>query len=440
MHQSNGEDATRASHRVLTISAAAALCAFLPPDSASAYTVTTPHSFCAWSNCGDGAEPKAGLLRDASGNLYGTTPSGGANGMGVVFELVPNPQTGKYKEYVLRNFCIKANCADGSSPEAELIMDVDGNLYGTTENGGADDDAGVIFKLTHNGSGWSFAVLHNFCSTNLGAKCADGKYPVAGLTYAGQAAGEQWDESSPLFGTALEGGQHGRGVAFKLINNGGEWQESIVHDFDSALAPLAIIMDFAGNLLGMTEGGGKYGHGILYRLAAGTWKETTFHNFCAQTNCTDGDYPAGRLAVDAAGDVFGVTERGGCDDDCGVLFKRKAGGGYSVIHVFGQEPKDGILPTAGPILDASGNLYGTTYEGGTKGFDLGGGTVFKLSYDTTTQQWNETTLHTFSAFTFNPHGADPAGPVIMDGDGNLYGTTFQGGANGNYGTVFKLKP
>lgn len=413
------------------------------PGDASAYTLKALHSFCTWANCGDGGKPVAGLLRDTSGDLYGTTPSGGANGKGVLFKLIPNPETGKYKEYVLHNFCTLVDCADGSNPQAELIMDVDGNLYGTTENGGADKDAGVIFKLTYGDSGWSLSVLHNFCSVNLGAPCADGGNSVAGLTYAGQAGGKPWDESSPLFGTTLTGGQHGRGLAFKLVSNGGAWQESIVHDFDSAQAPLGLIMDPAGNLFGMTVGGGKYGHGILYRLAAGTWSETTLHNFCAEANCADGDYPVGRLAMDASGDLFGMTERGGsdCGDGfgCGVVFARKAGGGYSVIHVFPSGVADGVFPPGSPVLDASGDLYGTTHEGGTFHDQGSGGTVFRLSYDSGTQQWREKTLHTFSGFDGSKHGSYPDGPVIVDGSGNLYGTTSMGGLSGS-GTVFELKP
>lgn len=437
------------------IFAAAILFAFAPPSGASAalvftlaptniasaYTEKTLHSFCTESNCGDGEKPAAGLLRDASGNLYGTTPTGGKYGHGLVFKLIPNPETGKYKEYILHNFCARANCMDGSNPQADVIMDVDGNLYGTTENGGANNNAGAVFKLTHGDNGWSLAVLHNFCSVNLGAECADGKLSVAGLTYAGQAGGKPWDESSPLFGTTLAGGQHGRGLAFKLVSNGGEWQELIIHDFDSAQAPLGLIMDPAGNLFGMTVGGGKYGSGILYRLAAGTWKETIFHNFCAEADCADGDYPVGRLAMDAAGDLFGMTERGGCEDDyCGVFFERKAGGGYSVIHVFGTGIADGISPMAGPIIDAGGNLYGTTHEGGTVHDLGGGGTVFRLSYDSGKQQWREKTLHTFSGFIGNKRGSYPKGPVIIDGSGNLYGTTSEGGVNGVFGTVFELQP
>lgn len=424
-------------HRALTVAAAAMLLAVAPHRAALAHTFKVLHSFCTEDDCGDGKGPVAGLLRDASGNLYGTTPEGGKFAKGLVFKLIPDAQTGKYKEYILHNFCARANCADGSNPRAELIMDVDGNLYGTAENGGRYNDAGAVFKLTHGGNGWSITLLHNFCSVNLGAECADGWNPVAGLTYAGQAGGKPWDKSSPLFGTTIQGGQHGNGVAFKLVSSGGEWMESIVHDFDSALAPLGLIMDPAGNLFGMTVGGGKYGHGILYRLAAGTWTEATLHNFCAEANCADGDYAEGRLAMDAVGDLFGMTERGGADCvgdgfGCGVIFERQAGGGYSVIHNFGTGFLDGILPQAGPIVDAADNLYGTTDEGGRSI----GGTVFRLSYDN--GQWREKTLHSFCKVTCKG-GEGPSAPVIADQSGNLYGVTGIGGANGE-GTVFALTP
>src|SRR3954471_4036152 len=116
-------------HQMPRMAFAAAFAFAIAPSGASAYTLKVLHSFCTWANCGDGEKPAAGLLRDTSGNLYGTTPSGGANGKGIVFKLVPNPETGKYKEYVLHNFCTRVDCADGSNPQAELIMDVDGNLY-----------------------------------------------------------------------------------------------------------------------------------------------------------------------------------------------------------------------------------------------------------------------------------------------------------------------
>ncbi|HEX3653706.1 MAG TPA: choice-of-anchor tandem repeat GloVer-containing protein [Rhizomicrobium sp.] len=407
----------------------------IAPSGAPAYTLKTLHSFCVNAGCPGGDEPFAGLLMGQSGDLYGTTPVGGKYDSGVVFELTPNGNT--YKEHILKNFCKQANCADGDYPLADLIMDGDGNLYGTTFVGGKHE-LGSVFKLTHLGGQVTFAIVYSFCSK---AACADGARPMARLAYAGQASGAPWDGSSPLFGTTVDGGADNKGTAYKLAPNGSSWTYQVLHSFNPATngsaLPGPLLVDSFGNLFGVTGAGAKYGAGALYRLAAGTWKETTLHNFCAEANCTDGNSGVGRLAIDAAGDLFGTTAGGGsgssgCDSDCGVVFERATAGGYSVIYNFGSQSGDGIYPQAGPIIDGSGNLYGTTYFGGTDGL----GTVFKLSPGT---PWTETVLYNFCSENACTDGANPNAPVIMDAGGNLYGTTYNGGAN-SAGTVFELTP
>jgi uncharacterized repeat protein (TIGR03803 family) len=428
----------RVSRLVPTIAAAAALFALAAPGSASAYTLATLHSFCNWANCGDGVEP-FGLLRDASGNLYGATTGGGKYGDGVAFKLTLNPDTGTYKESVLHNFCARANCADGSNPQGELIMDANGSLYGIAAYGGKYG-GGAVFKLTHGANGWGLSVVHSFCA-NPG--CTDGNRPGVALAYAGQASGAPWDGSSPLFGTTIYGGANDKGAVYQLVPNGAGWTYQVIRSFSSVFDGGPLLVDSSGNLFGTTASGGKYNGGILYRLAAGTWTETTLHNFCNTANCADGYYPWGRLLIDASGDLFGATQFGGsgahCTDDggCGVVFERTPGGSYEVIYDFCSAANcaDGDNPYAGVIMDSSDHLFGTTDHGGAKG-DYG--TVFELTNNN--GNWSESTLYSFCEKTGCADGEHPLAPLIMNASGDLFGTTYVGGANGSGGTVFELTP
>jgi uncharacterized repeat protein (TIGR03803 family) len=162
-----------ATRSALTIVTAALLLALVPLSSASADTLKTLHSFCKTDTCTGGANSWAGLLMDSSGNLYGTAFEGGKSNDGVVFELIPNADKTKYTELVLKNFCSRANCTDGGGPVADLIMDVDGALYGTTQFGGRHG-GGVAFKLRHDSHAVNYGVIHSFCAKGA---CADGENP-----------------------------------------------------------------------------------------------------------------------------------------------------------------------------------------------------------------------------------------------------------------------
>ena len=431
----------QSSLRTLPIIAVVIAIGFCLPINANAYTEKVLHSFCKGDTCGDGVDPWSSLLMDQSGNLYGTTTGGGKYNGGLVFKLIPNGD-GTYKEYILHNFCARANCADGQGPFAGLIMDIDGNLYGTTQNGGKNG-SGVVFKLTHKTGGWSLGVIHSFCS---GLSCAGGSYPRTGLAYSGQSSGAPWNEFSPLFGTTQYGGAHAQGVAYKLAADGGFWDYEVIHSFnavtgaDTALPSLPLV-DPSGNVLGITASGGKFGSGVLYKLAAGSWKETTLHNFCnPSTGCADGADGYGPLAMDAAGNLFGTTWHSDCDQhscDAGIVFERTAGGAYSVIGHFcgGFGCPDGDIPL-GVVVDANGNLFGTTEYGGIDD----AGTVFQLSYDSGQHQWIGTTLYKFCSEQPDcTDGKTPEAPPILSSDGKLYGTTSDGGA-GVGGTVFELTP
>ena len=341
----------------------------------------------------NGFDTLAGLIFDAAGNLYGTTEGGGASGGGTVFKLAPN-QDGSWTESVLHSF----NGSDGSGPFAGLIFDAAGNLYGTTYYGGAFR-YGNVFKLAPNQDGsWTESVLHSFNGS-------DGSGPEAGLIF---------DAAGNLYGTTVGGGASGYGTVFKLApNQDGNWTESVLHSFNGSdgANPLAsLIFDAAGNLYGTTYGGAS-GYGTVFKLAPnqdGSWTESVLHSF----NGSDGSDPEAGLIFDAAGNLYGTTEHGGASDD-GTVFKlapnQNGSWTESVLHRF--------LATgaAGLIFDAAGNLYGTASSGGP----ANGGVAFKLSPNQD-GSWAYRSVHVFQG---NP-ALYPHGGLVLGSAGTLYGTTY----------------
>ncbi|MGA2905131.1 MAG: choice-of-anchor tandem repeat GloVer-containing protein [Candidatus Korobacteraceae bacterium] len=387
------------------------------PATGGIWTEKVLHSFGSINN--DGAGPYAGLIFDAAGNLYGTTGYGGTYNVGTVFELTPNG-SGGWTEQVLHSFGSINN--DGAGPYAGLIFDAAGNLYGTTTSGGTYSD-GTVFKLTPTtGGGWTEQVLHNFNG--------DGYDPRAGLIF---------DATGNLYGMTEGGnGDYPDGTVFELTPTAGEgWTAKVLHGFNGAdgLYPWlgSLIFDGAGDLYGTTLEGGTYGAGVVFELmpaAGGSWTETVLHSF--NDNGTDGALPAAGLIFDAAGNLYGTTNAGGTYD-AGTVFKLAPTGDGSwtetVLHNFGNGT-DGALPAAGLIFDAAGNLYGTTEVGGF----YGDGTVFELTPNGS-GGWTEQVL-----FSFNlADGWYPYAGLILDAAGNLYGTTYTGGTY-TYGTVFELTP
>jgi uncharacterized repeat protein (TIGR03803 family) len=363
----------------------------------------------------NGGKLCAGLVFDQTGVLYGTTFSGGNRkhciiGCGVVFKLVPNGD-GSWTESVLHSF----NSTDGGGPVANLIFDAAGNLYGTTNWGGAYN-YGTVFQLTPNRDGrWTESVLYSFNGM-------DGKGPAAGLIF---------DGAGNLYGTTSGGGVHGYGTIFQLSLSGdGSWTESVLHSFHSrdGRGPAGgVIFDAAGNLYGTTTKGGTYKLGTVFKLTSngdGSWKESVLHSF----NRRDGSAPRAGLIFDAGGSLYGTTYGGGSRYH-GTVFRLTPNGDgswtESVLHSF--HGKDGSLPAAGVIFDTAGNLYGTTYVGGP----LDGGTVFRLK-PTKKGGWKETVLYSFKYVA----QSNPAAGLISDRRRNLYGTTT-GAARG---TVFEVIP
>jgi uncharacterized repeat protein (TIGR03803 family) len=337
---------------------------------------TVLYTFCAQTNCTDGENPYAGLVFDRKGNLYGTTVNGGAHGVGVVFKL-----TQEGKETVLHNFCARDNCPDGYDSFAGLVLDQEGNLYGTAQHGGPYG-GGVVFKLTPEGKE---TVLHSFCQQ--GYPCPDGAAPQAGLVF---------DQKGNLYGTTLYGGVYGGGTVFKLTPQG---KQTVLYSFcaqnncpDGESPSAALIFDQKGNLYGTTDGGGAHRGGTVFKLTP-KGKETVLYSFCAYggKNCTDGVVPRAGLVFDQKGNLYGTTFEGGntngtCSFGCGVVFKLTPKGKETVLHNFctqgGYSCTDGAYPLARVVFDRKGSLYGTTMGGGGAKnycYGFGCGVVFKLT-------------------------------------------------------------
>lgn len=312
----------------------------------------------------DGAIPLAGLIRDAAGNLYGTTEHGGdltcnsGIGCGTVFKL---DTTGK--ETVLHSFTGK----DGTSPIAGVIRDSAGNFYGTTPQGGAFA-SGTAFKLDATGKE---TVLYTFTGGRGGK---DGSYPDGALVR---------DAAGNLYGTTQLGGNYSFGTVFKLDSTG---KETVLYRFyggSNGLNPVGgLIMDQAGDLYGATQGGGLFFDGTVFKLSPVSSKPV-LHSFAGGA---DGVYPVAGVIADASGNLYGTTQYGGgvaCfGGGCGTVFKLDKTGKETVLHSF-TGGADGAAPVAGLVRDAAGNLYGTAYFGGDSGslcsVSGGCGVVFKIA-------------------------------------------------------------
>lgn len=327
------------------------------------------HSF----NGIDGFEPLAGLLRDAAGNLYGTTVGGGdltcfSLGCGTVFKLDKNGQ----KETILYRFTGNTGDGDGWAPESLLVGDASGNLYGTTIWGGGILNIGVVFKVAQSGKE---TVLYTF----QGGADGGSDYP-----------GVIWGSPGNLYGIAGYGA-YNNGVLFEVNAATGEETVLYTAPADQEVGSSVLVADEAGNFYGTASQGGNLscgggaGCGIVYELSPqvdGSWAETVLYTFCCQSNCADGERPLiGPLVRDTAGNLYGTTYFGGTYDD-GVIFKLDTTGGQTVLHTF-TGGADGANPVGGLTMDAAGNLYGTAEVGGDLGCVVGNGygcgTVFEIT-------------------------------------------------------------
>jgi hypothetical protein len=364
----------------------------------------------------DGWLPQGGVVFDSVGNLYGTTSRSGSegcplSGCGTVFEISPpSKKGGAWTETTLYTFQgISGSKTDGAVPVGGVIIDEQGNLYGTTGYGGngpcklsgSTTGCGIVYELsppTQQGGQWTYTILYNF----QGGK--DGQFPWGNLLF---------DKKGNLYGATQFGGGKGTtcdpfypycGTVFRLApptQNGSAWTEKVLHSFK-------------GGNKGKRDG--------------------------------EGSEPNGGLALGSSDAIYGTTvyggkEAGGCDGGdggigCGTVFELapppKKGGKWTATVLWRFSGQDGATPTAGPVFDESGNLYGSASAGGNQG----NGGIFELKKPVgKSQSWNANVLYLFET---GSGGAGPEGSLILDGSGNLYGTTYYGSGSELQGSVFRL--
>ncbi len=378
----------------------------------------------------DAYTPQTQMIADAAGNLYGTTQFGGAHGLGTVFELSPSGD-GTWTESILYSF---AEGTDGGQPWTGVVMDKKGNLYGTTSAGGnascgpIHGFCGTVYELSPNGNGtWTETVLVDFTYDN-------------GLTPYGSLI---LDNAGNLYGTTEAGGADGWGTVFELSPDGdGTWTQTILHSFgidnNGAKPSSNLLFDAQGNLWGTTSLGGllhdcleNYGCGTIFEMSpesGGSWSEKPVLAF----NSKNGSPPNG-LILDASGDLFGVTPYGGlgtCDgfivDGCGEIFELVSSSSGFQPRIIRQFTNDPVAVPNGIAMDSQGNIYGTSFEGGAK--TCGINQPCGTIYKAALQGDGS---YQFSVlYEFPGEGAQgfwPYAPLTIDGAGNIYGSTGNGG-------------
>jgi len=401
----------------------------------STYTEKVIYSFCpAPTTCPDGYYPYAGLIQDTAGNLYGAAALGGKYNFGAVYKVDTSGN-----ETVLYSFCPAGlPCTDGAFPRGSLIMDSAGNLYGTTYLGGANSSAnhgtggGTVFKLApaQGGGPWTETVLYSFCSES---NCTDGEEPASALIM--DAAGNLYG-TTPAGGanTAADGGTGG-GTVFELDTTG---HETVLYSFCSQMncadgyEPEAGLIEVAGNFYGTTAKGGADNGGTVFEVE-GVGQETVLYSFCSVSRCTDGDEPTAALIQDLAGNLYSTTGVGGANG-AGTIFELHPGTPWTetVLYSFCSFPKcaDGAVPAGGVIRDKAGNLYGTAADGGNLNSTcVDSQCGTAFELDTT---GHYTVLYSFCSATNCTDGDEPVAGLIQDSAGNLFGTTiFGGNSNSN---------
>jgi uncharacterized repeat protein (TIGR03803 family) len=408
-------------------------CAFAIPN-AEAAQFTVLYTFCQQQNCADGQYPQAGLI-EVNGILYGTTLDGGANSnatcsQGCGTVFSVDPETGT--ESVVYSFCAQQNCTDGSTPWASLL-DVNGTLYGTTNSGG-----GAANCQIEGGCGTVFSFVPGTSTETTRysfcqqTSCTDGTSPGASLI----------DVNGTLYSTTQAGGTKNSGTMFSF--NPGTGAETAVYSFckkrDCADGhdAVASLIDVKGKLYGTTYEGGANGDGTVFVVTPATRREGVVYSFC----CGNGDFPVANL-IDVNGTLYGTTLAGGANGG-GTLFSlNPRTRAETVLYSFcsQQNCTDGEYPYSS-LVAVNGTLYGTTGYGGSSsgnGCSNTCGTVFSFNPATAT----ETVLYSFCSQQNCTDGIHPYAGLIA-ANGTLYGTTEYGGnynqctSEGGCGTVFAL--
>lgn len=398
------------------------------PSPAIAQTETVLHTFSGT----DGISPLLSLTFDSAGNIYGVTAEGGKSNRGTVFELSPGSNN-TWTEKTLLSF---AGGAVGAQPVGGVIFDAAGNLYGTTKIGGTKN-VGVAYKLSPTSSGsWTETVIHNFGTAK------DGQYPTQSLVMdsAGNLYGTT--EGGGAYGN---GAENVGGTAYKLSpSSTGSWTESVIHSFghgtDGAVPQCNLIRDSSGNLYGTTTTGGADNFGTVFEVSpqsAGGWKEKVLYSFDPFNSSGDGWLPVAGLIFDKTGNLYGTTSIGGSLGG-GTVFELspEANGTWTetLLAGFQYSGFNPSIPDSAMVFDSAGNLYGTTRRGsGTN--TLYDGTLFQLK-PAGGGVWTLVRYFSFGG----TNGAVPAvGSLTIDSAGNLYGSTQASGAS-NDGVVFKVTP
>jgi uncharacterized repeat protein (TIGR03803 family) len=470
----------------------------LSPSQGGGWTHSILYSF--QGGAADGSEPFS-LTLDSGGNLFGTTLLGGNGaacsdvaGCGTVFELRPG-SNGQWSESLLYSF---GNSQLYAVAPSVLVIDSNDNLYGTTFYGGTGSRCyqacGMVFEVSSNGNGqWNEITLYNFQGGTDGYSPSFGLVLSGGVLYGTTTLGGttdisgtifslaqphgKWrlstlysfpftdgdapyagliaDSSGNLYGTSDYGGTYDEGSIFEMSPQaGGGWSEQVIYSFDvgtangTSVGPSALIVDSSGNLYGTTCCGGTNHAGTIFALSpspSGGWVASTLYTFTAGS---DGRNPSA-LTLDQLGNLYGTTYIGGTNNK-GSIFELSPGSSgqwkKTVLYSFAGPLSDGEHPAGSLIFDTAGNLYGTSASGGSSADCQNGcGTLFELSPSGTA--WKETVLYSFQGSSTD--GDDPTASLILDTAGNLYGTTFQGGIKAqclsnsgppSCGVVFELSP
>ena len=408
----------------------------------------------AFRNNGDGAQPYAGLISDAKGNLYGTSAgyygSGTQciHGCGTVFEMMPPAQPGDSWVFTTL-YTFTGTNGDGTAPASPLVFDRSGNLYGTTSSGGTGPcylGCGTVFELSPDaGGGWAETVLYSFQGGT------DGQNPEGALIFGSNGS---------VYGATVVGGESNCscGTVFQLLapmQPGGAWTENVLYRFNSFSSGFwpegGVVSDKTGALYGTTNEGGQSGCsdgcGVAFKLTpprkkGGAWTEDVLYQF---TGGSDGGQPYAGVIFDHAGNLYGATFIGNLYS-YGAVFKlsppRDQNGAWAETTLYTCGGTGPLYPMGGVILDGRGDLYGTTAYGGK----LGLGDAFELKPPARKGgNWVETELHQFKG---GKDGRWPFAGLMFGQDGVLYGTTLGGGggkcSNGEHdfdcGTVFRIEP
>jgi hypothetical protein len=422
------------------------------------------HKFCQSANCADGYFAVEAPLLDPNGNLFGVTHSGGeGGGFGALWELTPKHDGARYFKHVLTGFCDAGtgDCPSGGHPLAGPIMDVNGNIYGTTSSTPSNGCGTVYEAVTARAPNFGkprLKVLHTFFSKG------DGCAPNYGsLDYQGKESGQLYDGASPLYGMTQDGGLANKGAVYELtppVSGQKSWSERLIYQFcvqtprkdggvratnctDGSHPQGNLVMDQAGDLFGETS------DGKIFELSP---DGSGFFNFrVLYTSTTSEEYDW--LALESDGTLAGVSQSGGasgsgtlftltpdtCKGRCTAIFTYS----YTLLHDFCTGAcTDGAGPNS-LVMDSSGNLFGTTFAGGTNPAPphstyTGAGTVFEY----TKNGGLFFPIHEFCAETDCADGGAPVGGLMMDSNGNMYGTTAGGGSTANVvygaGTVYEL--